>query len=70
MNDEIFLIQLRDCFYAGYQMPQFCIDNNIKKPLFVAHDENYQDLLWEIYFQFQYDKRMNAEFSLITDSNK
>ena len=65
MNDEIFLIQLRDCFTAGYQMPQFCIDNNIKKPLFIAPNPNYVPFLWELHVQFEYDMRMTADFALI-----
>ena len=39
MNEDILIIQLRDCFTAGYTFPQFCIDNNIKKPLFIALNE-------------------------------
>ena len=53
--DEAFLIQLRDCFTAGYTMPQFCVDNDIKKPLFVGLDERHRDFLWNVYVQFQYD---------------
>ena len=40
--DEQFLIQLRDCFTGGYTFPQFCIDNDIKKPLFVAEGKFWQ----------------------------
>ena len=36
MTDEELLIQLEDCFTGGYTLPQYCIDNGIKKPLFVA----------------------------------
>ena len=54
--DEAFLIQLRDCFTAGYTMPQFCVDNDIKKPLFVGLDERHRDFLWNVYVQFKYDK--------------
>ncbi len=32
MNDEQLLIQLRDCFTAGYTLPQFCIDNGLNFP--------------------------------------
>ena len=65
MNEEIFFIRLRDCFNAGYQMPQFCIDNNIKKPLFILADERSLSFAWEIYIQFQYDKRIIPTFSFI-----
>ena len=65
LNDEIFLIQLRDCFTAGYTLPQFCIDNNIKKPLIIAPNANYVTFLWEVYIQFHYDKRMSVEFALL-----
>ena len=62
--DELFLIQLRDCFTAGYTLPQFCIDNDIKKPLFVAEGKSWQ-FVWEVYVQFHYDKRMTAQFSFL-----
>lgn len=62
MNEEIFFIQLRDCFTAGYTLPQFCIDNGIKKPLFVAADQRQLSFLWEVYVQFKYDKRLQAKF--------
>ena len=65
MNEEILLIQLRDCFTAGYTMPQFCIDNGIKKPLFVALDERHATFMWEIYVQFKFDKRINPRFTLL-----
>lgn len=59
------LSRLRDCFMAGYTMPQFCIDNDIKKPLFVALNSDCRDFLWQLHVQFQYDKRLVAEFALI-----
>lgn len=65
MNEELFFIRLRDCFTAGYTFPQFCIDNNIKKPLFVALDERHVTFLWEIHIQFKYDKRITPDFSLL-----
>lgn len=65
-----YITQLRDCFTAGYTMPQFCIDNNIKRPLFVALDENYKDFLWELYVQFQYCKNTEIvpQFAMISGS--
>ena len=65
MNEDLFIIRLRDCFTAGYTFPQFCIDNNIKKPLFVALDERRVDFLWEIFVQFKYDKRITPRFTLL-----
>ena len=65
MNDEILLIQLRDCFTAGYTLPQFCIDNEIKKPLFIAVDQNRVPFLWEIHVQFCYYRRMKSNFALL-----
>jgi len=59
--DEKYIVQLRDCFNAGYQMPQYCLDNNIKKPLFVGVDESWQNFLWEIYAQFNFAKRTNIQ---------
>ena len=63
MNEQL-LIQLRDCFTGGYTLPQFCIDNGIKKPLFVAEGKFWQ-FMWEIYVQFRYDKRMTAQFTFL-----
>ena len=64
MNDEQLLIQLRDCFTGGYTLPQFCIYNKIKRPLFVAEGK-FWHFVWEIYVQFHYDKRMTAQFSFL-----
>ena len=61
-RDEFYIIRLHDCFTAGYTLPQYCIDNGIKKPLFFASQKNWQ-LLWEIYVQFAYDKRIVPTFS-------
>ena len=63
-DDEIRIIKLRDCFTGGYTFPQYCFDENIKKPLFVA-EENFLSFLWEIYIQFRYDKKMTATFSVL-----
>lgn len=52
MNDEQLLIQLRDCFTSGYTLPQFCRDNNFRKPLFVA-EKKFWAFMWEIYVQFR-----------------
>ena len=67
MNEDLFIIRLRDCFTAGYTFPQFCIDNNIKKPLFVALDERRADFLWEIFVQFKFDKRITPRFTLLNN---
>ncbi len=64
--DLQFFIQLRDCFYGGYSLPQYCIDNKIFNPLIVAINPEF---LWETYVQFRYDKRINADFCLIHDRN-
>ena len=66
--DKAKCIQLRDCFYAGYSMPQYCVDNGIKNPLIASYDPEF---LWEIYIQFHYDKRIVCQKNLqisITDS--
>ena len=63
MSEDILIIQLRDCFTAGYTLPQFCVDNNIKKPLFIAIGKRRADLLWEIYVQFKYDRRITPKFT-------
>jgi len=68
--DKEFVIKLRDCFNAGYQFPQYCLDNNIKKPLFVGVDESYKSLMWEVYAQFHYDRRFVPQFAVLEGSIK
>ena len=63
-NDDKYVIQLRDCFTGGYTFPQYCIDNGIKKPLFVSEGKFLQ-FVWEIHVQFRYDKRILAQFSFL-----
>ena len=63
MGEELF-VKLRDCFTAGYTLPQYCVDNNIKRPLFVS-EKKYELFLWETCVQFYYDKRMRAQFCFI-----
>lgn len=63
MGEELF-IQLRYCFQAGYTLPQYCVDNGIKKPLFVL-EKGSECFLREIYAQFKYDKRLWAKFCFI-----
>ena len=67
MGEEIF-VKLRDCFTGGYTFPQYCIDNGIKKPLFVS-EKRFELFLWEIYVQFKYDKRLIPQFCF-TDENE
>ncbi len=62
-KDLTYVIKMRDCFTAGYTLPQYCIDNDIKKPLFVT-EEKFLAFAWEIHIQFHYDKRMPAKFSV------
>ncbi len=70
MNEELFFIQLRDCFTAGYNFPQFCIDNGIKNPLFIAKNENAVSFVWEVYMQFKFAKRIKPEFALLEGNAK
>ena len=63
MGEELF-IQLRYCFAGGYTLPQYCIDNGIKEPLFVL-EKSAEFFLREIYAQFNYDGRVLAEFCFI-----
>lgn len=63
MGEEIF-VKLRDCFTAGYTLPQYCIDNGIKKPLIVS-EKKHKLFLWEVYVQFRYDKRFLPRFCFI-----
>ena len=64
--DQLKCIQLRDCFYAGYSMPQYCIDNGIKRPLIASYDPEF---LWELYVQFRYDKRIAARFCVLSNES-
>ena len=68
-NEEIF-VKLRDCFYAGYTMPQFCIDNEIKRPMFLAPANFSRQILWEIYVQFVWDKRLRPTFATLEENFK
>lgn len=70
MNDEILLLQLRDCFTAGYTLPQFCVEQNIKKPLFIAPNENYITFLWEVHVQFDFDKRIAPIFVILNSQDR
>ena len=63
-TDETYIIRLRDCFTGGYTLPQFCIDNGIQKPIFVAEEKSLQ-FVWQVYVQFRYDKRLTAQFSFV-----
>ena len=58
------IIHLRNCFMGGYTLPQYCIDNGIKNPLFVS-EEKFLQFMWDVYVQFRYDKRMLANFSML-----
>ena len=62
MDDGFLLMQLRDCFTAGYTLPQYCIDDGIRKPLFVVMEANHWQILWEIHVQFSHDKRIQPKF--------
>ena len=66
-KDEKYLVQLRDCFTGGYTLPQYCIDNGIKKPLIVS-EKKFELFIWEVYVQFKYDKRLTAQFSFLDNS--
>ncbi len=64
MTDETRLIVLNDCFTGGYTLPQYCIDNGIKKPLIVS-EQKFSNFMWQVYVQFRYDKRLSAQFAVI-----
>ena len=63
MDEELF-VKMRDCFTAGYTLPQFCIDKRITRPLFVS-EKRFELFLWEVYIQFNYDRRLIAKFCFI-----
>lgn len=62
-QDQLKCIQLRDCFYAGYSMPQYCVDRDIRRPLIASYDPSY---LWELHVQFKFDKRIFPEYRVIS----
>ena len=67
MIEKLF-VKLRFGFQAGYTLPQFCIVNKIKNPLFVMEKKS-EWFLKEIYAQFYYDRRLFATFCFI-DTNE
>ena len=68
-NDEKLFIKLRYCFAAGYTLPQYCIDNDIKKPLFVL-EKSAEWFLREIRAQFRYDNRIFLEQYCFIDGDQ
>ena len=64
LMDEKLFVKMRDCFTAGYTLPQFCIDKRITRPLFVS-EKRFELFLWEVYIQFNYDRRLIAKFCFI-----
>lgn len=59
---EMNFSRLRDCFYAGYTLPQFCVDSGINRPMFLSPANFSRQILWEIYVQFAWDKRLQPTF--------
>ena len=68
MDDKLF-IKLRDCFTAGYTLPQYCIDNEIKKPLFVV-EISFESFIKEVQNQFKCDKRLLAQFCFVDNEKE
>ena len=62
-------IKLRYCFQAGYTLPQFCVDNGIKKPLFVLEQTSKLFLL-EVCAQFKCDGRLPVNFCFLDGDKK
>ena len=62
-DDNQLFIRLRDCFSAGYTFPQFCIENEIKNPVFAVMSTNSIPILWEIYVQFSHYKKIIPTFT-------
>ena len=50
-KDLTFAVRLRYCFQAGYTLPQYCLDNDIRKPLFVSK-KRFEPFVWQVYVQF------------------
>ena len=66
---EINFSRLRDCFYAGYTLPQFCADSEITRPMFISPENFSRQILWEIYVQFAWDKRFRPEFVTLEEKS-
>lgn len=64
MVNETYM-RLFSCFNAGYSIPQFCIDNNYKHPVIVTDSA---ELLYEIYEQFWFCKKLSAQYMIIGES--
>lgn len=74
MDTDISLIaanfsRLRDCFYAGYTLPQFCVDSGIKRPTILSPANFSRQILWEIYVQFAWDKRFQPIFVTLEEKS-
>ena len=74
MDNDISLIELnfsrlRDCFYAGYTLPQFCADSGIKRPMILSPANFSRQILWEIYVQFAWDKRFQPTFVTLEEKS-
>jgi len=44
------------CFTSGYTLPQYCLEKQIKKPLFLAVSADQEDFMLEVHAQFKYAK--------------
>ena len=54
--------QLRNCFYSGYNIAMFCVDNGYKKPLIIS---NSSEILYETFAQFSFSKLITADYRII-----
>ena len=54
---------LRDCFYAGFLVPHWCLKHGWKRPLFICKSP---DFLWEISSQILFSKEnILAEYCVV-----
>ena len=65
--DEIKIQKMRDCFYAGYTIADYCKELNYKYPLLISYSDSF---LWELRTQFTYSKhKIVPDFRLINEES-
>ena len=62
MSDFSKMQNLRNCFYSGYNLAMFCVDNSYKKPLVIS---DFPEILYEAYTQFTFSKLVSADYRII-----
>lgn len=58
-------MRLFSCFNTGYTIPQFCMDNDFRRPMIVSGSS---ELLYIIYEQFFYSKQVEARYLVLGET--